>query len=118
MNLNSFSRKERLKKNDAIKAVLDHGICYRSKSINIYVLKRPDADVNKAAFICKKALHQKKSVLRNRVRRLLREAYRKTKHILPAGYDIVIIGTRIMKGALSREIEREIIDVFKTHIKK
>jgi ribonuclease P protein component len=118
MNLNSFSRKERLKKNDAIKAVLDHGICYRSKSINIYVLKRPDADVNKAAFICKKALHQKKSVLRNRVRRILKEAYRKTRHIFPAGHDIVIIGTKITQAALSTEIEREIIDVFKKYIKK
>ncbi|MDP2980778.1 MAG: ribonuclease P protein component [Candidatus Omnitrophota bacterium] len=118
MNLNSFSRKERLKKNDAIKAVLDRGICYRSKSINIYVLKRPDADVNKAAFICKKALHQKKSVLRNRVRRILKEAYRKTRHIFPAGHDIVIIGTKITQAALSTEIEREIIDVFKKYIKK
>jgi ribonuclease P protein component len=118
MSLNSFSRKERLKKNDAIKAVLDRGICYRSKSINIYVLKRQDADVNKAAFICKKALHQKKSVLRNRVRRVLKEAYRKTRHIFPAGYDIVIIGTKITQATLSTEIEREIIDVFKKYIKK
>jgi ribonuclease P protein component len=118
MNLNSFSRKERLKKNDAIKTVLDRGICYRSKSINIYVLKKTDADVNKAAFICKKALHQKKSVLRNRVRRILKEAYRKTRHIFPAGHDIVIIGTKITQAVLSTEIEGEIIDVFKKHIKK
>ena len=113
MKKESFSKKERLKKNDAIKAVLDKGVCRKSKSINVYVLKRPDVDSSKAAFICKKALHQKKSVLRNRVRRLLKEAYRKTKHVFPAGYDIVIVGTRITKDTLSTDIEREIIDVFK-----
>ncbi|MCX5692218.1 MAG: ribonuclease P protein component [Candidatus Omnitrophica bacterium] len=118
MSANSFSIKERLKKNDAIKAVLDNGVCRKSKSINVYILKRQDADINKAAFICKKALHQKKSVLRNRVRRLLKEAYRKTKHIFPAGHDIVIIGTNITKDTLSTEIEREVIDVFKKYTKK
>jgi len=118
MNTNSFSKKESLKKNSAIKAVLDNGVCLRAKSVNVYILKKPDSDFNKAAFICKKALHQKKSVLRNRVRRILREAYRKTKHILPAGHDIIIVGTRIAKDALSVEIEREVLDVFKKYSKK
>lgn len=118
MSVNSFSLKERLKKNDAIKAVLDNGICRKSKSINVYILKRPDVGINKAAFICKKALHQKKSVLRNKVRRFLREAYRKTKYILPAGHDIVLVGTRMNKAVLSTDIERELIDVFEKHIKK
>ncbi len=118
MNKESFSRKESLKKNRSIKAVFDNGVCYRAKSINVYILKRPDSAINKAAFICKKTLHNKKSVLRNRIRRVLREAYRHTKHILPAGCDIVIIGTKVSKNTLSPEIEREIIDVFKKHIKK
>jgi ribonuclease P protein component len=108
-------RKESLKKSGSIKAVLDNGICHKAKSINVYILKRPGVDINKAAFICKKALHQKKSVLRNRVRRILREAYRQTKRILPAGHDIVIIGTKIAQDTLSTEIEREILDVFKKY---
>lgn len=118
MSLTSFSRKERLKKNAAIKAVLDKGICHKSKSINIYILRKPGIDINKAAFICKKSLHQNKSVLRNRVRRVLREAYRQTKRILPAGCDIVIIGTKITKDTLSTKIERELSDVFKKYINK
>jgi len=118
MNINSFSKKESLKKSSAIKAVLDNGICFRAKSVNIYILKKPGSGFNKAAFICKKALHQKKSVLRNRIRRILREAYRKTKHILLTGHDIIIIGTRITKETLSVEIEKEILDVFKKYSKK
>ncbi|MCX5687723.1 MAG: ribonuclease P protein component [Candidatus Omnitrophica bacterium] len=118
MNANSFSKKESLKKSGAIKAVLDNGICLRAKSVNIYILKKPGFGFNKAAFICKKALHQKKSVLRNRVRRVLREAYRKTKYILPIGHDIVIVGTSINQKTLSVKIEREISDVFKKYSKK
>jgi ribonuclease P protein component len=118
MSKESFSRKESLKKSGAIKAVLDNGICHRSQSINVYLLKKPGISNNKAAFICKKALHQKKAVLRNRVRRILREAYRRTKHVLPEGFDIVIIGTKISQDMLSTEIERELMDVFKKYIKK
>lgn len=118
MSLNSFSKKESLKKNTSIKTVLDNGICHKSKSINIYILRNPSADINKAAFICKKALHQKKAVLRNRVRRILREAYRQTKFILPVGHDIVIVATKITQNTLSKEIEREILDGFKKYIKK
>jgi ribonuclease P protein component len=118
MNKESFSRGERLKKSGAIKAVFDKGVCYKSGPINVYILKRPDADTNKAAFICKKVLYQKKSVLRNRIRRILREAYRKTSHVLSAGNDIVILGTKITKHILSQEIERELMGVFKKYSKK
>jgi ribonuclease P protein component len=113
MNLNSFSKKESLKKNSEIKGVFDKGICYRATSINVYILKKPDNGINKAAFICKKTLHQKKSVLRNRIRRVIREAYRRVKHILPAGCDIIVVGTKISKNTLSQTIEKEIADVFK-----
>ncbi|MDP2912010.1 MAG: ribonuclease P protein component [Candidatus Omnitrophota bacterium] len=118
MGLNSFSIKEHLKKSNAIKAVLDKGVCFRSKTINICALKRVDSDVNRAAFICKKSLCQKKAVLRNRFRRILKEAYRKSKHFLPPGHDIVVVGTRVTKDTKSLEIEKEITDVFKKYIKK
>ncbi|PIP67883.1 MAG: ribonuclease P protein component [Candidatus Omnitrophica bacterium CG_4_9_14_0_2_um_filter_42_8] len=118
MSLNSFLRAEHLKKSSDIKAVLDKGIYYKSGPVNIYILKRPGDGKNRAAFICKKALHQKKTVLRNRIRRILREAYRKTSHFLPLGNNIVIIGTKITKDTLSTEIERELAGVFKKHSKK
>jgi len=115
MKKESFLRKERLKKNDSIKAVLDNGVCFKSRSVNIYILKRPDAEANKAAFICKKALHQNKAILRNRVRRVLKEAYRRKKSIFPAGHDIVIVGVKIAAETKSSVIEREILDVFKKY---
>ena len=118
MGLNSFSIKEHLKKSNSIKAVLDKGTCFRSKTINVCLLKRIDSDINRAAFVCKKNLCQKKAVLRNRFRRILKEAYRKSKYSLPPGHDIVIVGTRVTKDTKSLEIEKEITHAFKKYTKK
>lgn len=118
MGLNSFSIKEHLKKSDSIKAVLDKGVCFRSQTINVCVLKRTDSGVNRAAFVCKKSLCQKKAVLRNRFRRILKEAYRKSKQFLPLGHDIVIVGARVTEDTKSLKIEKEIADAFKKCTKK
>lgn len=119
MALNTFSQKERLRKNSSIKSVFNKGVLYRAGLIDLYLLKRGGASgTNRCAFICRKGLHQKKSVLRNRIRRVLREAYRKTKHLFPAGYDIVIIAKGIKEYTKSNLIEKEISDVFKKRVKK
>src|SRR4030042_2840160 len=98
MVANTFSKRERLRKNTLIRNVFDKGVLYRARSIDLYLLKRDEEPgVNRCAFICRRGLHQKKSVLRNRIRRILREAYRKTKHGLPAGYDIIIIAKSVKK---------------------
>jgi len=124
MHTNSFPRKERLKKNDSIKTVFDKGRHYRARSLSVYILKRAVGEglkpspTNRAAIVCKKSLHNKSSILRNRIKRVLREAYRKTKHILPSGHDIVILGTDIDKNTKPGILEKELTDVFKKHIKK
>lgn len=118
MRENSFPRKERLKKSELIKAVLDKGVSYRAKSLVVYILKTQYSEGNRAAFICRKNLYQKKTVLRNRIRRVLREAYRKTKYILPPGHDIVLLGTNITQKTKSLILEQEIKSVFQKYIKK
>ena len=49
------------------------------------------------------------SVERNRVRRLVREAFRKTRWIAPIGVDIVINAKRQLVDAESRDVEREFV---------
>ncbi|MFC1667109.1 ribonuclease P protein component [Candidatus Omnitrophota bacterium] len=114
MKQNSFTMKEHLKKNDLIRDVFDKGAPFKCSLTHIYLLKRnTGSHLNRVAFISRKRLHNKKAVLRNRFRRLLREAYRKTKHLLPGGYDIVILGTNLKKHTKSTAIEREITNAFK-----
>lgn len=119
MRKNSFTRKEHLKKNDSIKHVFDKGTSFRSRSTHIYLLKRnAGPHVNRVAFLIRKKLYNKKIVLRNRFRRVLKEAYRKAKHFLPAGYDILILATNIKKHTKSYLIEKEMADVFKKYSKE
>ena len=119
MGQTSFIKKEHLKSSKSIKNVFDKGIPSRGRLIKVFLLKKEtDSHINRVAFIVRKNLCNKKAVLRNRFRRLLREAYRKTKHILPTGYDIVLLATNINKNTKSTVLEREIADAFKKCIKK
>jgi len=78
MSDSSFTKKEHLRKADSIRHVFDKGLLYKAKSINIYLLKTDrETKFNQVAFIISKNLYNKKLVLRNRIRRILREAYRK-----------------------------------------
>ncbi len=115
----SFARKERLKKASLISNVFDKGVFLKGRLVNIYLLKRDiDPPVNRAAFIIKKNLHNKKLVLRNRFRRLLREAYRKTKHLLPQGHDIVILAKNVKPHTGSVLLEADLANVFKKYVEK
>ena len=119
MRPHSFARKERLKKASLISGVFDKGVFLKGRLVNIYLLKRDtDLPVNRAAFIIKKNLHNKKLVLRNRFRRLLREAYRKTKHLLPQGYDIVILAKNVKPHTSSVLLEEDLANVFKKYVEK
>jgi len=115
----SFTKKEHLKKNKSIREVFDKGICLKGRLFKIFLLKRETgSSVNRVAFVIRKDLYNKKSVLRNRFKRLLREAYRKTKHLLLDGYDIVILATGIRKNTKSAVLEKDMVNVFKTRLKK
>ncbi|NQV04456.1 MAG: ribonuclease P protein component [Candidatus Omnitrophica bacterium] len=119
MTKGSFTRKEHLKKNSLIRAVFDKGTPLKAKFITVYILKRKtDTQPNRVAFIIRKRLCDKRAVLRNRFRRVLREAYRRRKHLLSGGHDLIILGATIKKDTKSPVIERELRDVFKKYCKK
>ena len=115
----SFIKKERLKKNSSIKHVFDKGVPFKTRLINVYILKKDTgALVNRAGFIIRRRLYNNKTVLRNRFRRILREAYRNTKHLLPPGHDIVILAGSIDKSTKTGAIDRELRSIFEKYSKK
>ncbi|MFC1621439.1 ribonuclease P protein component [Candidatus Omnitrophota bacterium] len=119
MKKSSFMRREHLKKNLAIKAVFDKGTRLRGKLVTVFLLRRNnDSDVNRVAFVVRKALYNKKPVLRNRYRRVLREAYRKTKEFMPGGHDMIVMATNLTRQTKSTSLEQELIHVFKKCVKK
>ena len=54
-----------------------------------------------------------KSVIRNRVRRLVYEAYRLNLHKVKTGYDIVFIARVNSKDRLYTEVEKSILNLLK-----
>lgn len=77
-----------LKKNYEFKNVFLRGKFYKGKQISIYVLKN-----NKKTNVIGIAVSTKQcgAVLRNRIKRLVRENYRLIKNELKQGYDIVFL---------------------------
>ena len=77
-----------LKKNYEFKNVLTKGKFYIGKQISIYVLKN-----NKKINVIGIAVSTKEcgAVIRNRIKRLIRENYRIIKNELKQGYDIVFL---------------------------
>jgi ribonuclease P protein component len=79
MNLDySFPKSQHLRRSKDIRWLIKSGRKYVSSSMILYVIKTADQTL-KAGFIVSKRVGQ--AVLRNRVKRLMREAFRTQKHL-------------------------------------
>ncbi|MBQ8298491.1 MAG: ribonuclease P protein component [Clostridia bacterium] len=77
-----------LKENSDFQSVLKSGRWYNSDVLTMYVCKK-EQEVNRIGVaVGKKA---GKSVIRNHLKRLIREAYRVNEMNITSGYDIVIV---------------------------
>ena len=95
-----FRRKEHLKGRKEIKEVFGKGKRYRCQGAKLFVLKN-DLPYNRICFTFSKEKPASwNSVVRNRARRLGREAFRLMKNRLENGYDI-IFQLLVYPGSLS-----------------
>lgn len=77
-----------LKKNNEFQNVFQKGKWYGSNLVVIYIVKNNE-DFNRIGIAVGKKVA--KSVKRNRIRRVIREAYRLNTSNIVQGYDIVIV---------------------------
>tara|TARA_Y100000031_G_scaffold146157_1_gene179635 strand:+ start:332 stop:688 length:357 start_codon:yes stop_codon:yes gene_type:complete len=116
MGEKSFSRSEHLKSKALIKEVFDKGSSLKGRLVKVFLLaSAKERKTNRVAFIVKKALCYKKSTLRNRYKRLLKEAYRDTKHLFPKGFDIILLATNTKKHTKSTETAKDMQNVIKKY---
>ncbi len=100
-----------LKKNYEFKNVLSKGKFYISKHVTMYV-KNNNKKENYVGIAVSTKLG--KAVVRNRVKRLIRESYRLEKNSIKKGFDIVFLWNKkaIIEDVSCNDIHSEIIELF------
>lgn len=84
-----FSKEERLAKTKDFRRIYKKGVFLKRGGLILYYL--PNAlEKNRLGFSIR-AKNIRLAARRNRIRRLLREAYRRSKKVLKKGYDIVLV---------------------------
>jgi ribonuclease P protein component len=105
----TLPRRERLRKRAQFKAVQGRGKKLHTERFLVFILpqKEPLAPPRLGITVSKKVGG---AVVRNRVKRLLREAFRRHKTLFPMGLDIVFVAKQAAAkselGDVTRELER------------
>lgn len=105
---------ESLKKNRDFQFVYKKGKSYANKYLVMYVLEN-DLEKNRIGISVSKKVGN--SIVRHRITRLIREAYRLNEENFMVGYDIVVIARVSAKGRTYFDIESALLHLGKLHSK-
>ena len=101
---------EKLSKNSEFRAVYRRGRSFSNSILVLYVFKNyKNKDINRLGISVSKKIGC--SVVRNRVKRLIRESYRLNKSRFKTGYDFIFIARTTINGSSYLEIEKNLIDL-------
>jgi ribonuclease P protein component, eubacterial len=101
-----FPKSERILKRDVFKRVYEEGRKLQFSYFTAFVLSK-QAPQSRIGITTTRKMGN--SVQRNRARRLVREAFRKNKWLVPHGVDIVINVKQALVGAVYSDFETEFI---------
>jgi ribonuclease P protein component len=104
----SFPKKERLLNREDFVNLNRLGKRQRTKHFTV-IYRRNDLGLNRLGITASKKIGI--AVKRNRVKRLIREFFRRYKHHFPQGYDIVIIPYKGADGLDFRTIQEELSNI-------
>jgi ribonuclease P protein component len=101
--------KRKLSKNIEFKRVFSKGKKTESKNFIIFILKN-DYKFNRLGVIVKKEIGI--AVVRNKIKRWLKEAYRQENRKLFPGYDIILLAKNSITNSNYFNISNELEDLF------
>jgi ribonuclease P protein component len=106
----TFSRSERLHKRADFDRVYSEGRRIASSPLVLFFCPSPSEKARLGVSVGKKI---GKAVVRNRVKRLLREAFRLNKHQLNKGYDVLLVTRPGAERLRFREVEAAVLGLFR-----
>ncbi len=101
-------KKHILRKNSGFQAVYSTGKSYANRMMVLYVLPKDDGP-RRIGFAAGKRLGN--AVVRNRVKRLMRETYRLNQDKLAGGVDLIIIGRQPIVNAKQPDIVKAFLSL-------
>lgn len=107
---NIMKKEERIKKNSHFRYVYGRGKSYSNSNLIMY-LSRNGKNINRVGFSVSKKIGN--SVIRNRVKRLMRESYRLNRHLLKKGKDIIFIARKGASELNYKEMENSVLNLIK-----
>ncbi len=102
-------KKYNIRKNSEFRAVYKRGKSFSNYLLVLYVY-RNKSDWNRIGVSVSKKVG--KSVIRSRIKRLIKESYRHNSEGIKQGYDLVFIARNPAKGKSYKEIEKAILNLF------
>ena len=100
-------RQRRILKRKDFQAVYDGGVRVGARLVTVFAMATGPGRPARVGLTVTRKIGN--SVIRNRCKRLLREAVRKHWHLLPSGIDIVLHARNRLAAAQAREVENEIV---------
>ncbi|MED1726192.1 ribonuclease P protein component [Brevibacillus parabrevis] len=104
-------RSHRLKKNEHFQAVFQRGTSAANKQFVLYSAKQEGQAAFRAGISVSKKIGN--AVIRNKVKRLIREAVARLELVIPLGLDLVIIARPGVENMSLEAIEQSLLHVMK-----
>lgn len=101
---------QKLRKNAEFKVVYRRGKSFSNHILVLYVYKNyKNKDISRLGISVSKKVGS--SVVRNRVKRLIRESYRLNEYKIKKGYDLIFIARSSIEGCSYIEVEKALLDL-------
>lgn len=103
-----MQKESRLTSRKDYQEVYRHGRSVANKYLVVYFLDRKTTGVRVGVSVSRKI---GSAVVRNRIKRLLKEIFRKNKEAIKQGYDVVFIARQPIKEKSFHDTEKAFLDV-------
>lgn len=108
-----FKKDQRLRTNEQFKAVLDRNCCVRNSDLLLFMAEN-DCKYPRLGVSVSKSCGN--AVVRNRVKRLLRESFRQNQHKIAQSYDYLVIAAKPKGKKQKNAIGKRKIHLFTSKI--